>query len=148
MSTADGTSNVIPTQCSALRKGGHVVIKEQPCKIVDMSTSKTGKHGHAKVHMVAINIFNGKKLEDICPSTHNMNVPVINRKELQVIDINDEGLTVMDDSGDTEEFQRSAIKDETFTEMMGHFENEQEFTAIITSAMGTTKIMDCKKIDV
>ena len=28
----------------------------RPCKIVDMSTSKTGKHGHAKVHLVAIDV--------------------------------------------------------------------------------------------
>jgi hypothetical protein len=34
----------------------HVVIKGRPCKIVDMSTSKTGKHGHAKVHLVAIDV--------------------------------------------------------------------------------------------
>eukprot|EP00055_Hartaetosiga_balthica_P002490 m.4153 g.4153 ORF g.4153 m.4153 type:complete len:149 (+) comp2180_c0_seq1:77-523(+) len=148
MSKAEGTSNVIPTQCSALRKGGHVVIKEQPCKIVDMSTSKTGKHGHAKVHMVAINIFNGKKLEDICPSTHNMNVPVIDRKEMQVIDMNEDGLTTMDESGDTREFHKEAVKDDTFAEMFKLFEDGKDFTAIITSAMGTEKIMDCKKIDV
>ena len=40
-----------PKQCSALRKNEHVVIKNTPCKIVDMSTSKTGKHGHAKVFL-------------------------------------------------------------------------------------------------
>ena len=45
-----GASNTFPQQCSALRKGGHVLIKGRPCKIVEMSTSKTGKHGHAKVH--------------------------------------------------------------------------------------------------
>lgn len=32
------------------------MIKGRPCKIVDMSTSKTGKHGHAKVHLVAIDV--------------------------------------------------------------------------------------------
>merc|ERR1712054_199752 len=63
-----------PAQCSSIKKNGYVVIKDRPCKVVETSTSKTGKHGHAKVHMVAIDIFTGKKLEEICPSTHNMMV--------------------------------------------------------------------------
>lgn len=48
-----GASSTYPMQCSALRKNGYVVLKNRPCKIVEMSTSKTGKHGHAKVKIVA-----------------------------------------------------------------------------------------------
>lgn len=47
----------------ALKKGSHVVIKGFPCKIIDYSTSKTGKHGHAKANIVGIDIFSGRKYE-------------------------------------------------------------------------------------
>lgn len=92
-----GAATTFPKQCSALRKGEHVMIKSRPCKVMEMSTSKTGKHGHAKVHLVGIDIFTGKKYEDICPSTHNMDVPVVKRKEYQLLSINDDGyVSLMD----------------------------------------------------
>ena len=52
----------------------HVVLNKLMLQVVEVSTSKTGKHGHAKCHFVAIDIFNGKKLEDIVPSSHNCDV--------------------------------------------------------------------------
>ena len=82
--TDSGASKTYPMQCGALKKNGYVCIKGRPVKIVDYSTSKTGKHGHAKAHIVGIDIFTSKKLEELCPTTHNMDVPNVTRTEYEV----------------------------------------------------------------
>merc|ERR1740138_1460712 len=61
------------------------MIKGKPCKVIEITTSKTGKHGHAKAHIVALDIFTGKKLEDLCPTSHNIEVPFVKRTEYQLL---------------------------------------------------------------
>jgi len=100
--TDSGSSNTYPIQAGQLKKGSFVCIKEFPCKIVDTSTSKTGKHGHAKIHIVGVDIFTGKKYEENCPTSHNMEVPNITRIEYQLVDIDHDGfLSLMDSNGNS-----------------------------------------------
>ncbi|BAO38330.1 eukaryotic translation initiation factor 5A-2 [Kluyveromyces marxianus] len=139
-----GASLTFPMQCSALRKNGFVVIKGRPCKIVDMSTSKTGKHGHAKVHLVAIDIFTNKKLEDLSPSTHNMEVPVVKRTEYQLLDIDDGFLSLMNMDGDTKDDVR-APEGELGDNMQAAFDEGKDLMVTIISAMGEEAAISFKE---
>lgn len=141
-----GASLTYPMQCSALRKNGFVCIKNRPCKIVDMSTSKTGKHGHAKVHLVAIDIFTGKKLEDLSPSTHNMDVPNVTRKEYQLLDISDDGfLSLMSDDGETKDDVRMP-DGEIGDKIARLFTTEEKDTnVVILTSMGEQAAVEAKE---
>ncbi|OAQ71206.1 translation elongation factor, IF5A [Pochonia chlamydosporia 170] len=141
-----GASLTFPMQCSALRKNGFVVIKGRPCKIVDMSTSKTGKHGHAKVHLVALDIFTGKKYEDLSPSTHNMDVPNVTRREYQLLDISDDGfLSLMNDDGDTKDDVK--MPDGEIGEKINKLfkVDEKDTNVIILTSMGEEAAVEAKE---
>ncbi|GMM30564.1 translation elongation factor eIF-5A [Martiniozyma asiatica (nom. inval.)] len=139
-----GSSLTYPMQCSALRKNGHVVIKGRPCKIIDMSTSKTGKHGHAKVHLVATDIFTGKKLEDLSPSTHNMEVPVVKRVEFQLIDVDDGFLVLMNNDGDMKE-DVSAPEGELGDKLQSDFDDGKDLIVTIVSSMNEEACISYKE---
>jgi len=147
--TADsGAAATFPKPCSALRKGEHVMIKGRPCKVVEMSTSKTGKHGHAKVHLVAIDIFTSKKLEDICPSTHNMDVPVVKRKEYQLLSINEDGfVSLMDlDSCETKDDLRLP-EGELGDQIKAAFEKDENGLLLsVVAAVGEEMILGWKNM--
>jgi translation initiation factor 5A len=111
-----------------------------------MSTSKTGKHGHAKVNITAFDIFTGKKLEDLSPSTHNMDVPHVQRTEYQLLDITDDGyLSLMKEDGDTKDDVK-VPDNEIGQRITKLFKDEEKDTnVIIQSAMGEEAAVDAKE---
>merc|ERR1712080_84601 len=128
-----------------LSKRTIMFIKEHPCKVVETSTSKTGKHGHAKVHMVGIDIFTGKKYEEICPSTHNMNVPNVNRTEYMLLDISDDDfLSLMIPDGSTKE-DLKIPEGEIGEKLREAFNNGKEVTVQVLSAMGMEQAKSFKE---
>lgn len=109
-----------------------------------MSTSKTGKHGHAKVHMVGIDVFTTKKYEDICPSTHNMEVPIIKRTDYTLMDITDDGfLSLMDDNGDTRDDLKLPTGD-IGVSMQASFAKGEDLLCTVLSAIGEEAVIATK----
>merc|ERR1712188_25065 len=150
-----GAAATQPMEAGQIRKGGFIMIKGQPCKVVDVSTSKTGKHGHAKCHFVALNIFTGKK-QELCPSTHNAEVPFVKRNEYQVMDIGDgppDGyLTLMTEDGDMREdikFPNEHEDDAKVNEdIVRYFEDESvDCFVTVLVACGKEKVLSCTKKD-
>ena len=151
--TDAGSSHTYPMEAGQIRKGGFIMIKGNPCKVSDVSTSKTGKHGHAKCHFVAIDIFSGKKMEDLVPAGHTTSVPFVKKEEFQCIDCDEDGfVTVITANGDT----RSDLKlpsemnptppgaDELSQKIRDFLEKETDFYIIMQSACGIEQIMDTK----
>merc|ERR1712157_547778 len=71
----------------------------------EVTSSKTGKHGHAKAHIVALDIFTGKKYEDLCPTSHNLEVPFVKRTEYQLLTADSDSgeVSLLLESGETKD---------------------------------------------
>ena len=74
-----GASGMEKTAAGSLKKGSLVMIKGRPCKVVDFSTAKTGKHGSAKAMVTGIDIFTSNKLECTFSTGDNVDAPIVNK---------------------------------------------------------------------
>jgi len=80
----------------SLKKGDTIIIDGAPCKIVDTSTSRPGKHGHAKVNMMAVGMLDGKKRQLVMPGHDKVEAPIVEKKSAQVLSISNSTANVMD----------------------------------------------------
>merc|ERR1712151_582001 len=97
---AAGASKTVPIRAGEVRKGGYVMLKGKPCKVVEVSISKTGKHGHAKANITGLDVFTGRKYVEISPTSHNMTAPTMFRSEFELVSVNAEGeMELMDAVG-------------------------------------------------
>lgn len=90
----------------SLKDGSYIVIDGAACKIMSMNTSKSGKHGSAKARIVAIGILDNKKRDIVMPASDNVEVPLIEKKNAQVLSIAGDTATVMDN----ESFETMELK--------------------------------------
>eukprot|EP00735_Rhodelphis_limneticus_P009145 TRINITY_DN2565_c0_g1::TRINITY_DN2565_c0_g1_i1::g.19304::m.19304 TRINITY_DN2565_c0_g1::TRINITY_DN2565_c0_g1_i1::g.19304 ORF type:complete len:159 (+),score=74.41,sp/P24922/IF5A2_NICPL/61.44/2e-62,eIF-5a/PF01287.15/1.2e-23,EFP_N/PF08207.7/0.043 TRINITY_DN2565_c0_g1_i1:52-528(+) len=140
-----GASHTFPMEAGQIRKGGFMVIKDRPCKVMDVSTSKTGKHGHAKCNFVAIDIFTGKKLEDMVPSTHNTSVPIVVRKEFTLLDVSEDGFAVMMDENSNTKEDLKIPDDEVGAKIKEDLAAGRSLSVTVLAAMGEEKIIASKE---
>lgn len=159
--TDAGASQTVSVEAGQIRKGGYIMIKGKPCKVKDVSVSKTGKHGHAKCKFSASDIFTGATCEELCPSTHSIDVPVVNKKDWMIQGLQDDTyVLLMDDDGNIrEDLQLPSVMYKTdedlkttnmiteYCEMLNNGSNIDIYCSLL-SAADQEKIVDVRKKDV
>jgi len=127
-----------PTEVGALKVGSYVIVDNEPCRIVDYTKSKPGKHGSAKARIVAIGVFDGVKRSFVKPVDAQIEVPIIEKRAGQVISLSPASVQIMDL--------------ETYEMLESPLPEEEELKAKLTSGveveywriLGRTRIMRAK----
>ncbi|MFH0905975.1 MAG: translation initiation factor IF-5A, partial [archaeon] len=84
------------TEAGQLKEKQYVIIEGVICKIDTIDRSKPGKHGAAKIRIVATGVFNDKKMNLLKPSSAEVEIPLMDKGNAQVIADLGEKYQVMD----------------------------------------------------
>lgn len=80
---------------TSLKKGDFVLMDGIACRVSNVQTSRPGKHGHAKVRIEGIGLIDEKKRQMLAPG-HEVEVPIIEKKNAQVLAVSGTKAQVMD----------------------------------------------------
>jgi len=89
------TGEIRVAEASEMREGSLMLIDGVACKVVSVDKSKPGKHGAAKFRIVAVGVIDGKKRDIVMPN-QAVDVPVIGKKEAQVLSVSGDTANIMD----------------------------------------------------
>ncbi|MCH7568222.1 MAG: translation initiation factor IF-5A [Nanoarchaeota archaeon] len=78
------------------KPGSTINIDGEPYIVRSNDISKTGKHGHAKCRIEAVGVFNSKKKVLAVPGHERFEVPMINKKKGQILNVSNGTASVMD----------------------------------------------------
>jgi translation initiation factor 5A len=138
-------SHIEHDAANQVKKGGYCLIKDHPCKVIETNWSKPGKHGAGKIQMIGIDIFTGKKVETSSPSTHNVEIPVVKRRDVQLLDIGEEGyLSVLDGEDSHEKLKLPEHPEGLADKIREAFEEGSDVDLVVTSAMGNEQVSDLR----
>jgi len=84
------------TEIQKLKTGQYIMVEEEPCQIKATERSKSGKHGHAKVRVVCVGVFDNNKRSLTIPSGHMVEIPEIIKGTAQINFIEDALINIMD----------------------------------------------------
>ncbi len=85
-----------PADLGSVKEGSYIILDGEPCKVVSREHFKPGKHGSAKVRLVAISIFTGSKKSYVSPAESRVDIPMIDKRSGQITSVMPNSVQLMD----------------------------------------------------
>ncbi|MGB9675297.1 MAG: translation initiation factor IF-5A [Candidatus Nanoarchaeia archaeon] len=123
-------------EVSSLKPGRYIMMDGRPCEIVGMDWSAPGKHGHAKYRVTAIDLLTGSKKMYVYTSHDKVEVPIIEKKSAQVLNVIGDKAQIMD----TETYE--TFEAEIAQELKGQI--QPNYTVVYWDLMGVKVIKQIK----
>lgn len=130
-----------PADLGSVKEGSYIILDGEPCRVVSREHFKPGKHGSAKVRLVAISVFTGSKKSYVAPAESRVDIPMIDKRSGQVTSVMDNSVQVMD-LQTFEVFETPKPTAEEMAELSGNLGPGAEVE--YWSVMGRNKIMRIK----
>ena len=126
-----------------VRKGDCILLKDNPCKICSIAVFKTGKHGEAKYHFGGIDVFTGKRCEELYMAHKKVSCPEIHRVQLNVVNTERDGyITLMDEKTLAIRENVRVNDDEIRKNIYSEFEKGKEVTVTVLTVADVEKIIE------
>lgn len=100
---------------TAAKSGTTILVEGVACVVKSNDISKTGRHGHAKCRIEAVGIIDGKKRVFICGGHEKLEIPHIEKRKAQVLNMVGDKASVMD----LESFETLEIAKDQSLELKG-----------------------------
>jgi len=120
-------------QVRDLQEGNYVMIDEEPCVIKGYSTSKPGKHGSAKARVEGKGVFDDQRRSFSLPVDAKIQVPIIERKQGQVVSRTSEDIVQVMDLDSYETFDMKLPED---------LDAEEDDTITFLEGMGQRRVVE------
>ena len=141
-----------PTPASTLRPKGLILIHSHPCRILTLTHSKPRKHGHAKITLLAEDLFTSKKYEDSFPAHAIIEVPSVSRISYQLLNLEDgeeRFMSLMEIGGKSDGSAREDVKcpDGVMGEKLRRLVGEgKEVEIVVLGCMGMERVIEVSEV--
>jgi len=84
------------TSAGTMKEGSNIVLEGAACRVTSVQISRPGKHGHAKIRIEAVGMLDDKKRVVVMPGHDNVEVPLIDKRNAQVLSVHGDMANLMD----------------------------------------------------